>query len=432
MSERLRIAIIGGGAAGLSAAHVLARRHHMTLFEREPQLGGHVQTFVVSDGPDAGTALDMGFMLLSDRHYPTFKQLLAQLGIDVATGDMSFGYDAPGDGIQYVINWRTEDPFTHLTNLRGGGHPERRDAPLGRLLEPALRFCFQAPRDLRSGFLIGKTLTEYCRARGFPGDLLSHYLGPLGAVGWSLPPESIELFPAELYVRFFDHHDLFTLTGGAVWQFIPGGALRYVRALANGLSGCIRLSARDLRVRRDDTGVTVQGPGRADERFDHLVVATHADQALELLLDPSDEERRLLGAWKYRHTRCILHTDHSVMPPDERLWAAWNYRRLSTAPDGTPGYAMTYHLNRVQRHVNAARQYFLTHGTVRIAPEHVLREVSLTHPLFTAESVASRDAIRSLNGTRRTHYCGSYLGFSFHEDAVRSGVAVAEAFGLTL
>lgn len=225
MNERLRIAIVGGGAAGLSAAHVLARHHQVTLFEREPQLGGHVQTFVVNDGPDTGIALDMAFMLLSDRHYPTFKRLLAQLGIEVATGDMSFGYDAPFDGIQYVINWRADDPFTRSTNLRGGGSPDRRDAPMGRLFEPALRFCFQAPRDLRSGFLVGKTLTEYCRARGFPDELLTHYLGPLGAVGWSLPPSSIEAFPAELYVSFFDHHDLFTLTGGAVWQgrlFVTG------------------------------------------------------------------------------------------------------------------------------------------------------------------------------------------------------------------
>jgi predicted NAD/FAD-binding protein len=432
VNERLRIAIIGGGAAGLSAAHVLARRHQVTLFEREPQLGGHVQTFVVNDGPDTGLALDMAFMLLSDRHYPTFKRLLAQLGIDVATGDMSFGYDAPLDGIQYVINWRADDPFTRSTNLREGGSADRRDAPMGRLFEPALRFCFQAPRDLRSGFLVGKTLTEYCRARGFPEELLTHYLGPLGAVGWSLPPSSIEAFPAELYVSFFDHHDLFTLTGGAVWQFIPGGAVRYVQALAMGLPGRIELAARDLRVRRDDEGVTVQGPGRADERFDHLVVATHADQALELLLDPSDDERRLLSAWKYRHTRCILHTDRSVMPADQRLWASWNYRRQPEAPDCTPGYVMTYHLNRVLGHVNAARQYFMTHGTARIAPEHVLREVSLTHPIFTAESVAARDAIGVLNGARRTHYCGSYLGYSFHEDAVRSGIAVAEAFGLTL
>jgi predicted NAD/FAD-binding protein len=418
MSERFRIAVVGGGAAGLSAAYVLGRRHEVTLFEKEPALGGHVRTVTIASGEDAGATLEMGFTILNDRNYQVLHRLLARLGIDgISPSDMSFGYESIPAGIRYAINFRGDDRATNLD-----------DSPLGPLLAPALRFCRVAPRDLRSGFLAGKSFGEYCRERNFSPDLIEHYLAPLGAASWSLGPESILDFPAETYVGFFDHHGLYGFDEGPEWQYIEGGAARYVRAIAGGFTGHLELGVRDLRVARDAEGVTVRVAGRAPARFDYLVLATHADQALALVVDPSTDERRLLGAWSYRPNHCVLHTDASAMPADKSAWASWSFKRERA---GEP-CAITYHLNRIQRRSAFKRQYFLSHNRNQIPREHVIAEASFRHPAFTLESLATQRQIRALNGTRRTYYAGSYLGYGFHEDAVQSGAAVAEAFGLSL
>jgi predicted NAD/FAD-binding protein len=411
----VNIAVIGGGAAGLSAAYVLQRRHAVTVFEREPQLGGHVHTVELD-----GAALDMGFTILNDRNYPTMHRLLAQLGIDVRASDMSFGYESEPAGLRYAINWRAEDPFA-VPAAAG-------DSPLGALLAPALRFCRAAPRDLRAGLLVGKTLGEYCRERNFAPALVEHYLAPLGAASWSLAPESILAFPAETYVGFFDHHGLYGFEAGPQWQTIPGGANRYVRAITDGFSGRFELAVRELQVGRDDDGVTVTAAGRPPARFDAVVIATHADEALGVLREPTTDERRLLGAWTYRENHCVLHTDSRAMPAERSAWASWNVKQTAAGGPST----ITYHLNRIQGDSGMGRHYFLSHNDDRIAPEHLLARRSFRHPAYTLESLATQSQIRALNGTRRTYFCGSYLGYGFHEDAIRSGVAVAEAFGVTL
>lgn len=433
MNARSRIAVIGGGAAGLTAAWILQRHHDVTVFEREPHLGGHIRTIFVRSGADAGTALDVGFMVLNDAHYPTVHRLLSQLGIGcIGTSDMSFGYHSGSHRIAYAINWRSEDPFARKTNLATGKLPGGSQSALGRLLGSALSFCSTARHDLHAGLLSGKTMAQYIRERGFSEELVEHYLIPLGSLSWSMPPRLMLGFPAETYVAFFENHGLLTLSAGPRWQYIRNGAVQYVRAIADSFNGRVELNAGDVKVSRDDTGVTVQrGGSRA--RFDFVVLATHADEALGLLLDPSDEERRLLGAWKYGKNRCVLHTDTSVMAPDECAWASWNYHRVEgTAGDGL-SFSTTYHLNRLQGHLETNNQYFLTlNAPSPIPPDRILSEIMFSHPIYTLEAVGTQPHIRALSGTRRTYYCGSYLGFSFHEDAVKSGVAVAEAFGLSL
>jgi predicted NAD/FAD-binding protein len=433
MHPRSRIAVVGGGAAGLAAAYTLQQRHDVTIFERESELGGHVRTVVIPSGPDAGTALDAGFMVLNDAHYPTLHRLLAQLGIDcIGTSDMSFGYYSSDHGFQYAINWRSEDPFARLTNLAAGTLPGGRQSALGQLFGAALGFCRTARRDLHDGYLAGKTLSQYVQDRGFSPELVEHYILPLGSLSWSTPPRVMLDFPAETYVAFFENHGLLTLSAGPRWQYIRNGAVQYVRAIAERFRGAIELGVRDVKVSRDDTGATIHRSG-SQARFDFVVIATHADEALGLLLDPSEEERRLLGAWKYRQNRCVLHTDASVMPPDRSAWASWNYESVSCSAGDGCHFSTTYHLNRLQGRLETKNQYFLTlNRRTPIPPEHAISEITFTHPVYTLEAVGTQPRIREQNGTRRTYYCGSYLGFSFHEDAVKSGVAVAEALGLTL
>ena len=416
MSTRFRFAVVGAGAAGLGAAHVLSRAHDVTVFEKEAALGGHVRTISVPDGPDAGTTLDVGFMVLNEPNYPTVHRLLAALGVDdVATADMSFGYSSRRHGIQYAIN-------SGVPLLSQGAEPA-----LGELLLEALRFCRTVGRDLSNGALAGKTLAQYVKFRGFAPSVIDHYLVPLGALTWLTPEEAMLEFPAEIFAGFFEHHGLLSFSGGTEWQYIRGGSERWVRAFERCFRGRIERGARNVAVRRDDTGVVVEAANRPPERFDFAVLATHADEALRTLADPSDEERRLLGSFKYRPSRAILHTDPSVMPSDQAVWASWNAAREDD------GIATTYHLNRLQGHGATKRQYFLTlDRTAPIADEFVLKEIDFTHPQYTVLAHEAQSRLRALNGERRTFYCGSYLGYSLHEDAVRSGVAVAEAFGLTL
>jgi predicted NAD/FAD-binding protein len=240
-------------------------------------------------------------------------------------------------------------------------------------------------------------------------------------------------FPAEMYVAFFENHGLLTLSAGPRWEYVRNGAVQYVRAIADRFNGRIELAARGVRVSRDTAGVTIHSSG-STARFDYVVLATHADEALDVLLDPSDEERQLLGAWKYRQNRCVLHTDTSVMPPDRSAWASWNYERVDgPADDEGSHFSTTYHLNRLQGHRETQEQYFLTlNRETPIPPERTICELTFAHPVYTLEALQTQPRIRELNGIQNTYYCGSYLGFSFHEDAVKSGVAVAEAFGLPL
>jgi predicted NAD/FAD-binding protein len=416
VSGRYRFAVVGAGAAGLSAAYVLSREHEVTIFEREALLGGHVRTFVVPSGPDAGTALDAGFTVLNDRTYPTMHRLMAALGIDgIEAADMSFGYASPRDGIQYAIN-------SGVPVLSDGAKPA-----LGELLREALRFWRTAGRELRDGALAGMTLGEFVTDRGFPRSIIDHYLAPFGALAWLMPGEAMLAFPADMFIGFFEHHGLTSLSGGLQWQYIRGGSRRWVDAFERCFPGRIERSVEGLLIRRDDTGIEIEAVSRPSERFDFVVLATHADEALRALADPSAGERRLLGSFAYRPARAVLHTDPSVMPPDPTMWAAWNAAR----EDG--GMSATFYLNRLERLVAVKNHYFVTlYRAAPIAGGHVLNEIDFIHPQYTVSAFQAQSGLAALNGIRRTFYCGSYHGYSGHEDAIRSGVAVGEAFGLTL
>jgi predicted NAD/FAD-binding protein len=408
--------VVGGGAAGLSAAYVLSRAHDVTIFEREALLGGHVRTIVVPDGPDAGITLDAGFMVLNDRSYPTMHRLLAALGVDdLAASDVSFGYWSRRDGIQYAIN-------SGAPVLSQGAKPA-----LGELLGEAMRFWRIAGRDLRDGALDGKTLAEFVSLRGFSRSIVDHYLAPFGAISWLTPGEAMLEFAAAMFTGFFEHHGLASFSGGPRWQYIRGGSRRYVDAFELAFRGRIERGVTGLVVRRDDTGIEIRAANRLAERFDFVVLATHADEALRALADPSAEERRLLGSFTYRAARAVLHTDAAVMPPDPAVWAAWNAARDDN------GMSITFYLNRIKGCVAARRHYFVTlYRTAPIADEQVLTEIDFTHPQYTVSAFAAQSSLPALNGCHRTFYCGSYHGYSGHEDAIRSGVAVGEAFGLTL
>lgn len=420
--ERLKVAVVGGGVAGITAAYVLSRRHEVTLLERNEYVGGHTNTRIVCDPKNPELAVDTGFIVCNPRNYPNFYTFLDQLGIKRQNSDMSFGFSCERTGLQYM----------------GPSVTEFLKAP-GNLLNPRFvrmileqrRFNSRALTDLAAGNLGNTPLGQYLSELGTSTYFFDNYLAPLIGSIWSAPDSNALEFPALSFLTFFKNHGMLEMSKRPQWQTVVGGSHSYVKAFRDAFKGSVRTSSPALSVRRDAQGVVVRSADGGEERYDKVVMATHADEGLKLLVDASPEEVQALGAWRYSTNRTVLHTDASVLGSSRRLWAAWNYKRRINARPDSP-VAITYYMNKLQNLV-AAKDYFVTlNSTDEIDQSSILYEVTYTHPVYTPESVASQEHVRQLNGTRNTYFCGAYMRHGFHEDAVMSALDVAAHFGLTL
>jgi len=420
--EDLSIAVVGAGAAGLTAAHLLQRRHRVTLFERESRPGGHVRTISVPDGPDAGTPVDTGFIVFNNDNYPLFNRLLDQLGVTARYSDMSFSYFSEESGLQYA-GTGLDGLFAQRANLL---RPD-----FWRLLRGIQRFCVTANERLGDGDLDGVTLEQFLRAAELDGAVAEDYVLPLAAAIWSASRDDIRAFPAASLLRFFDNHGLLRLRDRPRWKTIVGGSRTYVNKLVDGFAGEVETGNEIRGVRRADDSVEVRRADGTTRRFDRVVLAVHADEARALLEDPRPEEAETLGTWHYNPSVASLHTDAGIMPPLRRAWASWNYRRAATSDEGEP-VSVTYHMNRLQG-LRARTQFFVSlNAEAALDPTRVIARIPYSHPCFTESAVGTQARISELSGACGTYYCGSYLGYGFHEDAVRSGVAVAAKFGIEL
>ncbi len=422
MTHPLNILVVGGGVAGITAAYVLSKQHNVTLLEKNDYVGGHTNTRTVSDPLNPELQVDTGFIVCNPRNYTNFYKFLDQLDVKLQHSDMSFGFSCERSGLQYM----------------GPSVKEFLMAP-GNLLNPQFlamvveqfRFNKRALQDLRRGNLAEKPLGDYLRELGTSTYFFEHYLAPLIGSIWSAPDCNALEFPASTFITFFENHGMLEMSKRPQWQTVVGGSQTYVRAFRKGFPGTIRISSPARAIRRDEHGVTVALDGATPERYDKVVIAAHADEALKLLEDPSAEEISALSAWSYSRNRTVLHTDASVLGPKRRLWAAWNYKKRKDARPNSP-VAITYYMNRLQN-LKAQRDYFVTlNCNEQIDPRTVLYEVEYTHPVYTPTSPQSQRALRALNGTRHTYFCGAYMRYGFHEDAVISALQVAESFGLQL
>jgi predicted NAD/FAD-binding protein len=420
--ESLRVVVVGSGVAGLTAAYLLQQKHRVTLLEKNTYAGGHSNTVVLPDGPDAGTAIDTGFIVCNDQTYPLFLRLLARLGCPTQPSEMSFGFHSEVTGLQYAgTGWRGL-----FASPRNAVNPRY----LAMLAE-IIRFSSRARADLAAGLLRGRTIGDYLAWRGFSEHVTRSYIVPMAAAIWSATQRSIRDFPAEALIRFWANHGLLSLRNRPNWMTVAGGSHRYVKTLLSQLQMPCRLGAAIAHIRREHNGAVLTMRDGTEERYDAVVLAAHADEALRLLADPSEAERRLLGAWSYQENRTLLHTDESVMPSNRHAWASWNHVQRRGGSDDDP-VAVSYHMNRLQN-LSAQRSYFVTlNNGHSVRREHVLREILYTHPVYTFEAMATQDALPQLNGVRRTFFCGSYFGYGFHEDAVRSAVEVARRLGTDL
>ena len=407
-------AVIGGGVAGIVAAHRLQDIRRVTVFEAADYLGGHTHTVSVPDGPEGGTPVDTGFIVFNEATYPLFIAFLEDLGVPSRETEMSFGFHCERTGLTYA-GTDMNGLFAQRRNILSPGY--------WRFLFEIARFCRQAAADLEAGDDLG-TLDEYIGRRGYRPFMVENYLLPMAAAIWSTPAGRVGRFPALSFLRFFRNHGLLSLVNRPRWRTVQGGSCSYVRAFARRFGGDILLNSPVARVLRTPEGVRVEVEGREPRVFDEVVIAAHADQALRLLGDPSPEEERLLGAWTYEENRTVLHTDVSVLPDERSAWACWNFRREAGEERNV---FVTYSMNLLQG-LAGERQFLVTLN--RPTPhrtEQVLADLVYHHPVYTPESMASQRELASLNGRRKTWFCGSYFGYGFHEDAVRSAHEAVES-----
>jgi uncharacterized protein len=412
----VRIAIIGSGISALVAARELQARHEIVVYEKEPRLGGHSHTVVVEDG-ERTLGIDTGFIVYNERTYPIFSALLRELGVATQPGEMSFGVRCDRCRLEWAGSGFA-GIFAQRRRLASPGH--------WRMLVDVLRFNRDATRAVDETGLGERPLRDFLAAGGYSRGFLRHYLLPMGGAIWSAPPGRFDAFPAGSFLRFFHNHGLLTVAGQPIWRTVVGGSREYVRALVRPFADRVRLRSPVWRIRRTPLGIEVATDEAPPELFDRVVVGTHADQALALLADPSEEERRALECLPYQPNLAVLHTDESVLPVRHAARASWNVRIRDCERLDEP-LVMTYSMNRLQR-LDARRHYCVTLNDEReIAPDRILERIPYEHPKMTVRTLEGQRRLGAVNGARGTHFCGAYAGYGFHEDGARSGLEVARA-----
>jgi predicted NAD/FAD-binding protein len=420
--HRRKIAVVGCGVAGLTAAWLLSRKHEVHLFEKNGYLGGHTRTLKIESGPDAGLAVDTGFIVMNHRNYPLFTKVLEQLGVELADSSMTFSFHDSASGYGYSGN-TLGTLFPKLSYYFMPKH-------LG-LVRDLARFARIGYRDLQSGTLEGKTLAEYFATRRFGHNFLESYFYPMGAAIWSSPVEEMQHFPAQPYLHFLENHGLLRLTNRPQWRYVQGGSRTYVEAMLKDFDQPANLNAAPQGIRRLPDGVIIRSGDGEDLKFDHVVIGAHADEALKLLEDPDKEEQANLSPWRYQPNEVVLHTSKSHLPPDPRQWSSWNFMR-EPEDGGKRPVRVSYYMNRLQA-LQTTENYIVTLNAGSSIPEEtIINRTTLTHPLYSKEALATQSRLYRINGARNTWFCGSYFGYGFHEDAVRSAVEVAKCFGIDL
>ena len=408
----MKIAVIGSGISGLFAAHRLDAEHDVTLFESEERLGGHTHTVEV-DVEGASHCVDVGFIVYNLATYPHFIEMIEKLDVETKPTTMSFGISCEKTGLEWASRG-ARSVFAQPRNLA-------RPRFLKMLLD--VRRFNRDSRQILSGSDPGLSLGAYLQENGFSREFVDHYIVPLGAAIWSADPRQFLDFPAATFVRFFDNHGLLQAQPDLPWRVIQGGSQRYVDRLLADFRGALRVGTPIQSVQRNPDHVavkTAEGP----ETFDHIVIATHSDQALALLSDPSPAEKEVLGAIRYQPNDVVLHSDTSLMPASPHAWACWNYR----IPQEDQSRALlTYDMNRLQG-IQSSKPLLVTlNDEGRIDPEQVFGRFVLDHPVFDQKALRAQRQHETLNGVQRTHYAGAYWGYGFHEDGVRSAIAACDS-----
>ncbi len=421
----MKVAIVGSGISGLAVAQAQQGRAGRTLYQAGDYFGGHTHTVDVTL-PTAGGAttwgVDTGFLVFNERTYPNLIRLFGELDVPTAKTDMSFSVQA-GDGAGQRMEWNGADLDTVFAQRRN-----LLNWRFLRMLGEVLRFNRLATALAESGAdataELAQPLGSWLEQQRFSTEFRDWYFLPMMACIWSCPTAQMLEFPVATMVRFCHNHGLIQVQDRPQWWTVSGGARRYVQKIVAGIADK-RLATPVRAIERDAQGVTIYSEAGA-ERYDHVVLATHSDQALALLRQPTTEEQRLLGAIRYQPNRAVLHTDASVLPQSRRAWAAWNYERAVSTDQEHSGVCLHYLINKLQP-LPFEQPVVVTLNPLReIAPEHVLGDYDYAHPVFDLGAIAAQKDLPRIQGQQRTWYCGAWTGYGFHEDGLKSGLAVAE------
>ncbi len=415
----LTIAVIGSGISGLSAAWLLQKAHSVTVFEQDGRIGGHSNTVTVDD-PSGPLGIDTGFIVYNTRTYPNLTALFDHLRVPTQASDMSFAVSLRGGACEYA-GTSLAALFAcrrHLVSPR-----------FWRMLGDLARFYRTAPGDVaRHGDM---ALGDYLTLKGYGAGFRDDHILPMAAAIWSAPAEVLQQYPMADFVRFCTNHGLLQLRNRPQWRTVCGGSRSYVSALVQTLQPGLRAGMAARTVQRQADGVVVVDDTGVAHRFDHVVLACHADQALALIDQPTRAEQRLLSPFAYGRNLAVLHTDVRLMPRRRQVWASWNYidSPVGDKPTGDQPLCVSYWMNRLQR-LNTSRDYMVT-----LNPPHapaagtLLHSETYTHPIFTPDTARAQRQLWTLQGADRLWFCGAYFGAGFHEDGLQAGLAVAEQLG---
>jgi predicted NAD/FAD-binding protein len=416
----MRVAIVGAGVSGLVTAHLLHRDHELVIFEANGYAGGHTNTITVEDD-HSRHEVDTGFIVMNDRNYPNFTRLLDRLGVTRQPTQMSFSVKAEDEDFEYAGTPR--GLFCQPANLIS--------PRFQRMIVDLLRFNRALRRLLEQGEdAPAESLSDFLARGRFSRAFIERLIVPQASAVWSADPAQMSRFPVRFMAEFFANHGMLGFRDRPTWSTISGGSARYVEALTAPFRDRIRLATPVQSITRSADHVEITAPGCEAERFDQVVIAAHSDQALAMLRDPSEREARVLSSIPYQVNEAVLHTDSSLLPRRHGARAAWNFHLLR---EPKPLSTVTYYMNHLQR-LRAHEDFCVTlNRTEAIAPERIIRRISYAHPVYTPEGVRAQAEQSTIGGIEaRTHYCGAYWGWGFHEDGVRSALEACKAFGVSL
>lgn len=414
----MRIAIVGTGISGMTSGYLLSEEHEVTIYEANSTIGGHTATV---DVPLNGRMwpVDTGFIVFNDKTYPHFTRLMNHLGVSSQPSVMSFSLQDLKSGLVFCPS-SLNSLFVQRRNLL-------RPA-FYRMLLDASRFRREARKLLDSNDE-QTTLETYLAANRYGAEFIDHFLIPMGAAIWSAGPGAFRQFPVRYFVEFFENHGFLNIADQPEWRVIKGGSRNYIGPITRPFASRIRLNSPVVAVTRSAENVMVKTADGCLDDYDHVVIATHSDQALAMLADPSAIERAVLGPIGYQENQVVLHSDTSVLPPQQTAWASWNYLTPERPSDRV---ALTYNMNMLQG-LDAPETLCVSLNIGdRIDPTKVIRHFVYHHPIYTPESLAARRRHAEISGVNRTSFCGAYWGYGFHEDGVNSALAVCRAFGKDL
>ena len=410
----MRIAVIGSGISGLSAAHYLSKKNKVDLFEKEDHFGGHSYTIDVKDNNNH-VPVDIGFIVFNFKTYPNFVKFLNDNGIEIEKSNMSFSVSVKETEIEYCGKGLL-GIFSNKKNLL--------NFDFFKMFFEIIKF-YKKSNNLKN-IEENLTLDDFLKRERMSKYFINYHIIPMVSAIWSMPPYEAKQMPLKFFLKFFQNHGLFNLKNRPQWYTIKNRSRTYVKKILETISGEYYKNYRINKISRFSNGVKVYYGGN-NEFFDYdkVVIATHADEALSLITDPTPEEKSILANFKYKNNIAIIHTDESLMPKNKKAWSSWN---SSVNKENTSETSITYWLNLLQNLKTNKNIFLSLNPFLKIDPKKIISKVKFTHPYYDKEALENQNRLKNIQNKKNLLFCGSYFGYGFHEDGIKSSLEMIKSF----